>query len=258
MLLPDHRRCQSAQAGHTVQLLAVELVGTVVEQLHRLAGAKESPQRPVRVALLLLVGPLRIGEKLEEQLLDGLAQQGHSHLIGAFLLTLIDKLHLARDGRHHTPEVSDAGNSRRLAIEQHAPLGGAGEVFVARNGQAGRYAALFIYQFTLAGRESQLLQQHLQQHRHLHLTLLLGTEPGFLQGDFAGNLDILGVVRKDLTFNTILQGRNDRPPVGIVLRIGCKHKLNIKRQPQLEAADLNIALLQDIEKRNLYTRLQVR
>jgi len=253
----DSRLRQPPQSGHPVELLAVDCIGTVIEQLHRLAGSEKGAQRPVRVAVLLLLRRLRIREKLQKQLLDRLAQQGHGHLVRTFLLTLIHKLHFARNGRHHPPEIGEATTGRRLAIEQHAPLSRADEVFIARNGQSRRYAALLIDQLALAGREGQLLQQYLQNHRHVHLALLLRTELGLLQGDAAGDLYIFRIVCKNLTFNTILKGRNDRPAVGIVLRIGCKHKLYVQRQPQLEAADLYVALLQDVEKRHLYARLQV-
>src|SRR5690242_20781108 len=62
----------------------------------------------------------------------------------------------------------------------------------------------------------------------------------------------------DLAFYPVFQGRYDGAPVRIVFRVSREYKQDIQRQPQPEAADLDIPFLQDIEQGNLDARLKVR
>jgi len=90
-----------------------------------------------------------------------------------------------------------------------------------------------------------------------HHALLLVFDAGFLLGDALANFNRLGVVRDDLGVNPVLERRHDAAPVGVVLGVGREHELDIKRQPHLEAPNLNIAFLQNIEERHLNAGLQV-
>ena len=54
-----------------------------------------------------------------------------------------------------------------------------------------------------------------------------------------------------------LSGGHDRTAVGIVFGVGRKDKDDVQGHTEFETADLDIALLEDIKQRNLYTRLEV-
>ena len=62
---------------------------------------------------------------------------------------------------------------------------------------------------------------------------------------------------EDLGLDPVLQRRDDRAAVGIVLGVRGEHELDVQREAQLEPADLHIAFLQDIEERHLDPRLQI-
>jgi hypothetical protein len=59
------------------------------------------------------------------------------------------------------------------------------------------------------------------------------------------------VVRPDLGAEAVLQRRDDPSAVGVVLGIGRGDEQQVQRQPQRIAADLDVALLQHVEQRDL-------
>ena len=61
----------------------------------------------------------------------------------------------------------------------------------------------------------------------------------------------VGVVRADLGAEPVLQRGDDPAAVGVVLGVGAGDEQHVERQPQRVAADLDVALLQHVEQRDL-------
>src|SRR4029434_7047065 len=79
----------------------------------------------------------------------------------------------------------------------------------------------------------------------------LCNQRGFLadQGHFIGEIgEVMGT---QLSTETVFQRSDDAAPVGVVLWVGGGDEEDVQRQAQRIAAYLDIALLQDIEQRNL-------
>ena len=64
-------------------------------------------------------------------------------------------------------------------------------------------------------------------------------------------LELERVVGADLRAEPVLQRRDDPAAVGVVLRVGRGEQQHVERQPQRVAADLDVALLQHVEQRDL-------
>jgi hypothetical protein len=56
----------------------------------------------------------------------------------------------------------------------------------------------------------------------------------------------------------VLQRRDDAAAVGVVLRVGAGHDVDIDRQAELEPADLHVALLDQVQQPDLDPLGQVR
>ena len=52
-------------------------------------------------------------------------------------------------------------------------------------------------------------------------------QSSLLSGDFFANVNGLGVVCDDLTFNSVLEGSDNATSVGVVLRVGSEDKLDV-------------------------------
>ena len=63
--------------------------------------------------------------------------------------------------------------------------------------------------------------------------------------------DAQRVVGADLGAEAVLERRDDAPAVGVVLRVGAGHEQQVERQPEPVAAHLDVALLEDVEQRDL-------
>ena len=61
----------------------------------------------------------------------------------------------------------------------------------------------------------------------------------------------LRVVRADLRAEPVLQRRDDAPAVRVVVGVRGRDQQQVERQPDPVAADLDVALLQDVEQRHL-------
>src|SRR5690606_4267880 len=86
----------------------------------------------------------------------------------------------------------------------------------------------------------------------------LSDKIGFLSSDPPSDFDRLGIVGDDLAFDTVLQWSYDTSPVGVILGICGEDKLDVQRQPEFEAPNLDVSFLQDVEQRHLNPRLQIR
>ena len=66
------------------------------------------------------------------------------------------------------------------------------------------------------------------------------------------------VVGADLGAVAVLERGDDAAAVGVVLRVGAGHDVDVERQTDAIAADLNVALLHDVQQADLDTLRQVR
>ena len=76
-------------------------------------------------------------------------------------------------------------------------------------------------------------------------------DPGFLRGDRHRLLAAGHVVRADLGADAILERRDDLAARRVVLGVGGEEHHDVERQPDREAFDLDVALLQDVEQADL-------
>ena len=72
-----------------------------------------------------------------------------------------------------------------------------------------------------------------------------------------GGLDVVGVVGEDLRRDAVLERRDDGAAVGVVLGVGREDHQDVERDAHREAADLEVALLEDVEQADLDARRQV-
>ena len=79
----------------------------------------------------------------------------------------------------------------------------------------------------------------------------LGDEVGFLADDGDLLVDRLGVVRADLGAEAVLQRRDDAAAVRVVLGVGGGDDEHVEVEAQHVAPDLDVALLHDVEERDL-------
>ena len=108
-----------------------------------------------------------------------------------------------------------------------------------------------------ARREGDLLDELAEERRDLDRRLAVALDPGLLRRDLRGRLHVVGVVRQDLRGDPVLQRRDDVAAVRVVLRVGGEDEQDVERDPHGESADLEVALLEDVQQADLDARLQV-
>lgn len=54
-------------------------------------------------------------------------------------------------------------------------------------------------------------------------------------------------MRENLRVDTVFQGRNEVAAARVILRVGGKHNHQVERNPDIEAADLDVLFLHDVE-----------
>src|SRR5690606_26618330 len=87
--------------------------------------------------------------------------------------------------------------------------------------------------------------------------LLLRSHSRYMEGDLARYFDVFRVVGENLTLYAVFQRGDDGTPVGVILRIGGENELDIQREAQFEAPDLDVLFLQHVEQGYLDAGLQV-
>ena len=196
-----------------------------------------------------------LGEGAVEHPLDRFADQPARHHLGALLLALVDHLHLAGDRRQQHVEIAQTRVDRVLARGQRAPLQVRGEQLHGRDRHPGRDAGGLVDQVALPRHEGDLLDQQADLLRDHHAVAALG--PCLLAGDLGGDRGLRRVVGEDLGRDPVLERRDDRAPVGVVLRVGGEDHQQVERDAHGEAPDLEVALLQDVEQPHLDARREV-
>ncbi len=113
-------------------------------------------------------------------------------------------------------------------------------------------------EFARARDEGDFLDELAEEVGDLDAGLLVALGPRFLRRDLRGGLHVVGVVRPDLGGDPVLQRRDDVAAVGVVLGVGREHEQDVERDADREAADLQIALLEDVQEADLDAGLEVR
>ncbi len=188
-----------------------------------------------------------------DRLADNLAGDQH----GAFLLAFVDQLHLAGHGGQRRVQIREPRVDHRFAQTGGAPLHVAEHVLQQRDRHARRHAGLLVHELALARLEGHLLYQLLEIARHAQLVVAVAIGPRLLRRDRQGVLQPIRIVGDDLRVDAVLERRDDVAAVGVVLRVGGKHELDVERDADREAADLDVLLLQHVEQRHLDARRQV-
>ena len=84
-----------------------------------------------------------------------------------------------------------------------------------------------------------------------HQPVFIGESIPFLvhYGDFVPRIQ--GIVGVDLRAVAVFQRRYDAAPVGVILRVGRRHHIDVQRQPDAVALDLHIPLFHQVEQPHL-------
>ncbi len=94
---------------------------------------------------------------------------------------------------------------------------------------------------------------------HVHRRRPVGAVlPRLLLGNGHARLDRLRVVGRDLAVDAVLERRHEVAAARVVLRVGGEDHHHVERKPHVEAADLDVLLLHDVEEAHLNPRLEVR
>ena len=236
----------------------IDGVGLVRFRPLRALCLPRSPGAPLTAARAAIArAHVRRRQVAAEGALDRLADDLAGHQHRALLLALVDQLHLAGHGGQRRVQVGQARVDHRLAQAGGAPLHVAEHVLQQRDRHARRHAGLLVHELALARLERHLLDQLLEVARYPQLAVAVAVRPRLLRRDRHGVLHAVRVVGDDLRVDAVLERRDDVAAVGVVLGIGGEDELDVQRDADGEAADLDVLLLQHVEQRHLDARRQV-
>ncbi len=150
-------------------------------------------------------------------------------------------------------EVADAGHGVGLAQTQRPAHGVGRQGLVVGDAEAHRDARALVDVRALAGQLGELGHDLGHEVGDLDPGPALGADgrPRLLVDDGELGVGVLGVVGADLGAEAVLEGRDDPAPVGVVLGVGRRHQHDVEGQPDGEAADLDVALLEHVEQAHL-------
>src|SRR3954468_18520988 len=206
--------------------------------------------------VLLQPGEVEPGAARTEGLRGGLPQQVLEDLQLALVVGIgpgVGELHLAAAGRDDARQVDHPGDRPGLPGDGGPADGGGGDRLQPRDGEPGADAGALV---DVAGRADQPgeagddLHQVLGNDRAVQLRVPPGDQRLLVQQpDLVGQLD--RVVGAHLGAEAVLQRGDDPTAVGVVLGVGAGDQEQVQRQPDPVAADLDVALLQHVEQRDL-------
>jgi hypothetical protein len=184
-----------------------------------------------------------------EHLEDGLGLGPEEDLLLAALLHGVE-LDPAEGRVEHRRKVTGPGDGLGLARSCRPADGGGADRLQVPDGEPHRHARALVD----VGRATELLGQRgqdLHQVRRDPHRDVAGRRPGLLIHDPDLLVERLRVVGPNLGAEPILQRRHDPAPVRVVLRVGRGHQQQVEGQADPVAADLDVALLEDVEQRHL-------
>ena len=232
----------------------------------RCVPAHATARAGLLVVLELLAAPLRRpagvrapGTRASKSFLTAVPISFLRDDLGALLLALVDHLDLAGDRRQRRRQVAEARRDLLLAVDAGRAARG------SRRGSRSRRSACAprrprTGRRTPRPRAAKAISSTSSRKRSG--TSIFGAavalEPGLLRRDLRRGLHVLGVVREDLRGDAVLQRRDDVAAVGVVLGVGREDEQDVERDADREAADLEVALLEDVQQADLDARLEVR
>src|SRR5579885_2260890 len=168
------------------------------------------------------------------------------------------QLDLAAGRSHDRGEVADAWCDLALFQAQGAAAGVAQHVLIVRDRDAHAHTGALADIVTLARQVRDLRDDLFHELRHDHLQPIAVEVAALCLHNLDLVLQHIGIVRANLRAHAVLERRDDAPAVGVVLRVGAGHHIDIKWQADLIAANLHIALFHNVEQANLNALGEVR
>ena len=155
------------------------------------------------------------------------------------------ELQLAAQHRGHGVEVDGPGDGARLPRDRRATQGRGRDRLRGGHREPGRHTGRLVDRGRLAQVSGEPGDDLDQVPRHV------GDECGLLldERDLVAHLE--RVVGADLGTEAVLERGDDPPAVGVVLRVRAGDQQHVQGQPQRVAAHLDVALLHDVEQRDL-------
>src|SRR5690349_13740070 len=86
---------------------------------------------------------------------------------------------------------------------------------------------------------------------HDAVSVFKSFRPGLLARDLHGLWQFFWIVRRDLGTDAVLERRDDLSARGVVFRVRRKHEHHVERETHRITLNLDVALLHDVEERDL-------
>src|SRR5579875_567023 len=155
-------------------------------------------------------------------------------------------------------QVSDARCDLLLAQPDCPTKGTAEEILVVADRDPRADAGALAHIGILAGEVGCLGNDLLHEAGHDRSESLIGEYRALLLHNIDLVLDRARVVGPDLGPKAVLEWGNNPTPVGVVLRVGAGDDVQIKREPDLVAADLDIPLFHNVQQSDLNPLAEIR
>src|SRR5690606_25634664 len=248
------------KSGNGGERLTVLRVARVIRELETIPLREPVEDRLVAIVLELRLASLLddIGEVPVEDRRARLSDEMPGDPDRAFLLALVDELDLPRDRRNDLAEVDDARHRLVAIAEKHSSLDLAYEKLARGDGKTRGDARSLVDVLRLAAHEGDLLERLGEESRDHHLRkIAVAIDPRLLERDPHRVIDRTRIMREDLRRDSIFERRDDASSIGVILRVRREHHEDIERKAQRKAADLHVALLEDVEEADLDARREV-
>ncbi len=142
------------------------------------------------------------------------------------------------------------GTTEGLVVDEGATLGVGEDELHGGDGEALGDSAALVDFFVFAGVEGDLFDDLADVVGDFDLGVG-AAGPGLLRGDGDAFFDVLGVVGADLGADAVFERGDDLAAGGVVLGVGGEDDGYVEREADGVALNLHVALLHDVEERDL-------